>query len=117
VVGHPVEDRVSQVPQEAGSEAARRLLAKTARPAALVAGNDQQAVGAMWVLARAGVSIPGQLSVTGYDDTRFARLTAVDLTTASQDTVARWASGPWQPPCGASSNLTCHRSVSRSRRG
>jgi DNA-binding LacI/PurR family transcriptional regulator len=26
--------------------------------------------------------------VTSYDDTRFARLTAVDLTTASQDTVA-----------------------------
>jgi len=25
--------------------------------------------------------------VTGYDDTRFARLSAVDLTTASQDTV------------------------------
>ena len=42
----------------------------------------------MWVLARAGICIPEQLSVTGYDDTRFARLTAVDLTTASQDTVA-----------------------------
>ena len=25
--------------------------------------------------------------MTGYDDTQFARLTAVDLTTASQDTV------------------------------
>jgi len=42
----------------------------------------------MWVFAHAGVSIPGQLSVTLYDDTRFARLPAVDLTTASQDTVA-----------------------------
>ena len=26
--------------------------------------------------------------MTGYDDTRFARLSAVDLTTASRDTVA-----------------------------
>ncbi len=74
--------------EEAGSEAARRLLAGAALPTALVAGNDQQAVGAMWVFARAGVSMPGQLSVTGYDDTRFARLSAVDLTTASQDTTA-----------------------------
>ena len=83
-----VEVRELGYTEEAGSEAARRLLAGTALPTALVAGNDQQAVGAMWVLARAGISIPEQLSVTGYDDTRFARLTAVDLTTASQDTVA-----------------------------
>jgi DNA-binding LacI/PurR family transcriptional regulator len=86
--GRVVEVRELGYTEEAGSEAARRLLAGTALPTALVAGNDQQAVGAMWVLARAGVSIPGQLSVTGYDDTRFARLSAVDLTTASQDTIA-----------------------------
>ena len=86
--GRVVEVRELGYTEEAGSEGARRLLAGSARPTALVAGNDQQAVGAMWVLARAGVSIPGQLSVTGYDDTRFARLSAVDLTTASQNTVA-----------------------------
>src|SRR6516164_4436675 len=86
--GRVVKVRELGYTEEAGSEGARRLLAGTARPTALVAGNDQQAVGAMWVLARAGVSIPGQLSVTGYDDTRFARLSAVDLTTASQNTVA-----------------------------
>jgi DNA-binding LacI/PurR family transcriptional regulator len=86
--GQVVEVRDLGYTEEAGSQAARRLLAGTDLPTALVAGNDQQAVGAMWVFARAGVSIPGQLSVTGYDDTRFARLSAVDLTTASQDTVA-----------------------------
>jgi DNA-binding LacI/PurR family transcriptional regulator len=86
--GQVVEVRELGYTEEAGSEAARRLLDGTALPTAMVAGNDQQAVGAMWVFARAGVSIPGQLSVTGYDDTRFARLSAVDLTTASQDTVS-----------------------------
>jgi DNA-binding LacI/PurR family transcriptional regulator len=74
--------------EEAGSEAARRLLAESPRPTALVAGNDQQAVGALWVLLRAGVQVPGDMSVAGYDDTRYARLSAVDLTTARQDTVA-----------------------------
>ena len=37
---------------------------------------------------RAGVDVPRDLSVAGFDDTRFARLSAVDLTTASQDTEA-----------------------------
>lgn len=74
--------------EEAGSEGARLLLAAHSRPTALVAGNDQQAVGALWVLIRAGVDVPGQVSVAGFDDTRFARLSAVDLTTASQDTAA-----------------------------
>ena len=72
--------------EEAGSTGARRLLALAERPTALVAGNDQQAVGALWVLTRAGVAVPREMSVAGYDDTRLARLSAVDLTTASQDT-------------------------------
>lgn len=68
-----VEVRDLDYTEEAGSEAARRLLAGRTLSTALVAGNDQQAVDAMWVLARAGVPLPGQLSVTGYDDTRFGR--------------------------------------------
>lgn len=72
---------------EAGGETARRLLAGTALPAALVAGTTSKQ-SAPWECSRASVSIPGQLPMTGYDDTRFARLSAVDLTTASQDTIA-----------------------------
>ena len=71
--------------EEAGSEAARRLLESSDLPTAVVAGNDQQAIGAMWVLTRAGVRIPEHISVTGFDDNRLARLSAVDLTTARQD--------------------------------
>lgn len=91
--GDRVTSRVLEIAEhgyteEAGSEAARRLLAGPTLPTALVAGNDQQAIGAMWVLVRASIDVPGRMSVTGYDDTHFARLTAVDLTTASQDTRA-----------------------------
>lgn len=73
--------------EESGAEAARLLLARKSLPTAVVAGNDQEAVGLMQVLTRAGVSIPADVSLTGFDDSRFARLTSVDLTSARQDPV------------------------------
>jgi len=73
--------------EEAGALAGRAMLERRALPTALVAGNDQEAVGLMQVLARAGVSVPEDVSVTGFDDSRFARLSSVDLTTARQDPV------------------------------
>jgi DNA-binding LacI/PurR family transcriptional regulator len=39
----------------------------------------------MQVLLRAGLSIPQDISITGFDDSRFAQLSAVDLTTVRQD--------------------------------
>lgn len=71
--------------EECGSEAARRLLGRSVLPSAVVMGNDQAAVGLLLSLARAGVSVPGDVSVTGFDDSRFAGLAAVDLTTVRQD--------------------------------
>lgn len=71
--------------EESGAVAGRQLLDRTALPTAIVTGNDQQAVGVMQVLARAGVAIPGDVSLTGFDDSRFARLSSIDLTTARQD--------------------------------
>jgi DNA-binding LacI/PurR family transcriptional regulator len=71
--------------EECGTSAARALLARPDLPTAVVACNDQAAVGVILTLARAGVSVPGQVSVTGFDDSRFARLSGVDLTTVRQD--------------------------------
>jgi DNA-binding LacI/PurR family transcriptional regulator len=73
--------------EEAGATAGRLLLQRAALPTAVVAGNDQQAFGVMVVLSRAGVIVPDQVSVTGFDDSRTARLSCVDLTTARQDPV------------------------------
>lgn len=71
--------------EEYGAQAARELLRRPALPTAVVAGNDQQAAGVLHVLTRAGLSVPRDVSVTGFDDSSAARLSYVDLTTARQD--------------------------------
>lgn len=71
--------------EEAGARAGRRLLARRSLPTAVLACNDQVAVGALQVLSRAGVAVPDDLSLTGFDDSRFAALSSVDLTTVRQD--------------------------------
>ncbi|MEE3852976.1 LacI family DNA-binding transcriptional regulator [Gordonia sp. LSe1-13] len=69
--------------EEAGMEAARSLL-ESELPTAVVCANDRLAVGVLEVLRRKGVDIPGEVSVTGYDDSILARMGNVDLTTVSQ---------------------------------
>jgi DNA-binding LacI/PurR family transcriptional regulator len=71
--------------EESGAEAARQLLREGSLPTAVVTGNDQAALGLMQVLIRAGVSVPEHVSVTGFDDSRIAQLSSVNLTTARQD--------------------------------
>jgi DNA-binding LacI/PurR family transcriptional regulator len=73
--------------EAAGTRAARALLAGGAGglPTAVVAYNDQSALGLLDELSRAGVEVPGQVSVAGYDDSSLARLAHVNLTTVSQD--------------------------------
>lgn len=71
--------------EESGALAGREILARDQMPTAVVTGNDQQAVGVLQVLSRAGVSVPGKVSLTGFDDSRFASLSSVDLTSARQD--------------------------------
>jgi DNA-binding LacI/PurR family transcriptional regulator len=68
-----------------GSAAARTLLDGGALPTAVVAGNDQCAVGVLDELRRSGIDVPGQVSIVGYDDSRLARLAHGDLTTVRQD--------------------------------
>ncbi len=66
-----------------GGEAASKLL-KQNLPTAVVCNNDQSAFGLTHRLLQAGVQIPAQVSVTGYDDT-VAQYPFLDLTTARQD--------------------------------
>jgi DNA-binding LacI/PurR family transcriptional regulator len=55
-----------------------------AAPTAVVAFNDRVALGLLDRLRRAGVGVPGHVSVVGYDDSPIARLATVDLTSVSQ---------------------------------
>jgi LacI family transcriptional regulator len=66
---------------EAGDAAAATLLAAGELPDAVLGVNDEVAIGLLTGLRRAGVDVPGRVSVAGIDDTRPARL--VDLTSVS----------------------------------
>ncbi|MGW0842318.1 LacI family DNA-binding transcriptional regulator [Streptomyces sp. NPDC002787] len=72
--------------QEGGREGARELLARpaSARPTAVFAGADIVAMGVLEAVAEAGLSVPGDLSVAGYDNTTFAAFGPVSLTSVDQ---------------------------------
>lgn len=69
--------------EDAGMRAATELL-ETGLPTAVVCANDYSAIGVMDRLRRAGVSVPEQVSVTGFDNNVLARLGSIDLTSVSQ---------------------------------
>jgi LacI family transcriptional regulator len=67
-----------------GREAVSRLLAQTPLPDAIVCAADIIALGALAALAEAGVDVPGDVALTGFDDIAFAALTHPPLTTVRQ---------------------------------
>ncbi len=79
--------------EQAGAAAARVMLAEPELPTAVLAGNDRCALGLLDVFTRAGVDVPGQLSLIGYDDSRLSDNPRIDLTTVHQDAagLARYA--------------------------
>jgi DNA-binding LacI/PurR family transcriptional regulator len=83
---HGLEARIvpGGLTEDDGAAAARTLLARPL-PSAVTVFNDRCALGVIDVLRRAGRSVPGEVSVVGYDDSRIARLTSVDLTSVGQD--------------------------------
>ena len=71
-----------------GAAAAGSLLTHAARPTAMVCFNDEMAIGAMHEIRKAGLSVPADISVTGFDNLSFAAYTDPPLTTISQPTEA-----------------------------
>jgi len=70
--------------REGGAEAFRTLWADTERPTALVAFSDIIALGILDAARDAGVDVPGELSVSGFDDLTEASWTTPALTTVRQ---------------------------------
>jgi DNA-binding LacI/PurR family transcriptional regulator len=71
----------SEITQKAGYQAMQHLLALPEPPTAVFNHNDVLAVGAMHAIRTAGLSIPGDVSVVGYDDTAGSAYLAPPLTT------------------------------------
>jgi len=72
--------------EAAGARAARALLDEEGGlPTAVVAYNDHCALGLLDAFNRAGVDVPADVSIVGYDDSSLSRLAHVNLTTVSQD--------------------------------
>lgn len=67
-----------------GVAAMRTLLAQQERPQAVFIGNDAMAVGAYQALYQAGLKIPDDMAIIGYDDIELARYMTPPLTTVHQ---------------------------------
>lgn len=67
--------------EESGHRAGQRLLADGTLPDAIFAANDMMAIGCLFALNAAGVSIPRDVALAGFDDIPISRFVSPPLTT------------------------------------
>lgn len=73
---------------DSGIESARRFLASADRPTAIFASADESAIGFIKTIQNAGMSIPDDVSVIGFDDLEHTDITNPPLTTIHQPRAA-----------------------------
>jgi len=66
--------------EDSGYEAARALLETRPGPTAIFAANDSMAIGALSALREAGIAVPDDMAVAGFDDITIARYLNPPLT-------------------------------------
>jgi len=69
---------------EGGQAGLERLMSLRRPPTAICFSNDQMAIGALRAAHDLGIRVPRDLSITGYDDIRYASFTTPALTTVRQ---------------------------------
>ncbi len=69
---------------EGGYRAMQNFIALPERPTAIFAGDDIMAVGALKAVSDAGLTVPGDFSVVGFDDIELAKFFCPALTTMQQ---------------------------------
>lgn len=89
MAGHnlPVDEgliRWGDFTEEGGYGGMRELLGLSPRPQAVFAVNDMMAIGALRAIREAGLSVPGDIAVMGFDDIPTAKLVYPALTTIAQ---------------------------------
>jgi LacI family transcriptional regulator len=67
--------------EASGYDAARQILSLTPRPTAIFACNDATAIGALSALREAGVQVPGEMALAGFDDIPVGAYLTPSLTT------------------------------------
>lgn len=82
-------DALRELPTErmdvaAGRDAGARLLGLADRPTAVFCANDLLALGVLQALYTAGVRVPEDIAIVGYDDIEFAAAATVPLTSVRQ---------------------------------
>jgi LacI family transcriptional regulator len=109
-----------------GERACRELLALAERPSAVFAGNDMMALGCLAALDSAGLEVPRDIALAGFDDIPICRYLRPALTTVRVPIVEMGAlalaelasaiEAPLRPPAGAQTLRTelvvrqsCHR--------
>src|SRR5579875_2602807 len=95
-IGLPVEEKFlieGNHTMEGGMEALKKILQLPKRPTAILCSNDMTAIGVMREGYEAGIRIPQNLSLIGFDDIRLAQFVIPPLTTVrmSQTEIARLA--------------------------
>lgn len=74
--------------ESAGHRAGQALLAADVRPDAVFAANDMMAVGCLFAFDQAGVRVPGDIALAGFDDIPLSRYVHPALTTMRVDIAA-----------------------------
>ena len=85
--GIPIDEALIQTGdfnEQGGYEAMGALLAVTPRPTAVFAANDLMAMGAYLAIKEAGLEIPQDMAVVGFDNISTAKLVSPPLTTVDQ---------------------------------
>lgn len=67
--------------EESGYRAGQYLLTQNVRPDAIFAANDMMAIGCLFALNEAGVQVPRDIALAGFDDIPIARFVSPPLTT------------------------------------
>jgi LacI family transcriptional regulator len=79
-----VDVTTSRLDVAAGRDAGARLLGLAPRPTAVFCANDLLTLGVLQSLFDAGIRVPDQVAIVGYDDIEFAAAAAVPLTSVRQ---------------------------------